>query len=53
MVYATSIMNVYARLWWKGTGFDVRESNENWKMNFMHARETESGQWVVCAIIMK
>ena len=43
VVYATFIMNVYARLWRKGTGFDERE-NKNWKMNFMHAREIESGQ---------
>ncbi|KAL8717187.1 MAG: hypothetical protein Q9225_005549 [Loekoesia sp. 1 TL-2023] len=44
VIYASFIMNVYARLWRKGTRFDKRK-NKNWKENFMHAEEIESGQW--------
>ena len=47
VVHASFLMNVYARLWRKGTEFDERE-NKNWQANFMHVREIESGQrWCV------
>ena len=44
VVHASFLMNVFARLWRKGTEFDERR-NKNWQANFMHAREIESGQW--------
>lgn len=44
VVYASFIMDVYARLWREGAEFEER-GNKDWKENFMRAREVELGQW--------
>ena len=44
VVYATFLMNVDASLLRKDTEIDER-AHKNWKVNYMPAREVESGQW--------
>ena len=46
VVHARFIMNVYARSWRQGTGFD-ESLNKDWRENFMCAQEVELGRWCV------